>query len=136
MSLMKGHLAVKLYSQLPLKGQNSRRPGVGLHLLPPYCCHVIGCLTAQYSPGVRIRKKLFPTLKSIFFFFFFCRCLSSFVHECVCVIKFQKRQKIIRILDLLYLLCIIYLILNLCCARNVCGKNMQNNSQSALLIYL
>lgn len=94
MSLMKGHLAVKLYSQLPLKGQNSRRPGVGLHLHPPYCCHVIGCLTAQYSPGVRIRKKLFPTLKSIFFFF---RCLSSFVHafvhECACVIEFQKDRK-------------------------------------------
>lgn len=89
MSLMKGHLDVKLYSQLPLKGQHSRRPGVGLHLHPPYCCHVIDCLTAQYSPGVRIRKKLFPTLKSIFFF---CRCLSSFVHafvhDCVCVIEF------------------------------------------------
>lgn len=82
MSLMKGHLAVKLYSQLPLKGQNSRRPGVGLHLHPPYCCHVIGCLTAQYSPGVRIRKKLFPTLKSIFFFFS-SAYLLLYMHLCM-----------------------------------------------------
>lgn len=27
-------------------------------------------------------------------------------------------------------------ILNLCCARNLCDKNMKNNSQFALLIYL
>lgn len=93
MSLMKGHLAVKLYSQLPLKGQNSRRPGVGLHLLPPYCCHVIGCLTAQYSPGVRIRKKLFPTLKSIFFFSFFFAGAYLLLCTNVCVLLNSKKTE-------------------------------------------
>lgn len=45
---------------------------------PPNCCHVIACLTAQYSLGARIRKKLLPAQKSIFFFVqgFVCKFLS------------------------------------------------------------
>lgn len=85
MSLMKGHLAVRLYSQLPLKYWNRRRPGVGLHPHPPHCCHVIAWLTAQYSPGARISKKLLPTLKSIFIFFCFGFSL------CACIWEYQKK---------------------------------------------
>lgn len=82
MSLMKGHLAVRLYSQLPLKDWNRRRPGVGLHPHPPHCCNVIAWLTAQYSPGARFSKKLLPALKSIFifllWFYLFVRAFSTF----------------------------------------------------------
>lgn len=52
---------------------------------PPNCCHVIACLTAQYSPGARIRKKLLPTQKSIFLFAqgIVCEFLSLCMLMCV-----------------------------------------------------